>query len=68
MKIEISGEKKKMKHYKLGLSIKQFASDKVYALGKKKMLDLDIFKGQWRVFDRAVAFGFKKTHFYTALK
>ena len=29
------------------------------------MLDLDIIKGQWRVFDRAVAFGFKKTHFYT---
>ena len=32
------------------------------------MLDLDIIKGQWRVFDQAVAFGFKKTHYYTALK
>ena len=69
MKIEISGENKKMKQRQLGVLIKQFASNKMYTLGnKKRMLDLDIVKGQWRLFDRAVAFGFKKTHFYTALK
>ena len=32
------------------------------------MLDLGIIKGQWRVFDQAVAFGFKKTHLYRAWK
>ena len=32
------------------------------------MLDLDVIKGQWRVFDRAVMFGFKKKHFFIALK
>ena len=40
----------------------------MYTLRKKKILVLDIIKGQWRVFDGAVAFGFNKTHFYTALK
>ena len=48
--------------------VKQFPSNKVYTLRKNYDVSIDIIKGQWRAFDRAVAFGFKKTHFYTALK
>ena len=40
----------------------------MYTLRKKIMLDLEIIKGQWRMFDWAVVFGSKETHPYVALK